>query len=334
MKINHLFHKFFIVCSIAILTVSCGEKKKEVSENTIEEESIPHIVFVTGDEEYRSEESMPMLAKIAKREMGAKVTVLYALDSAGVIDPNRTDHIAGLEALETADLMVMFTRFRNLPEDELKYITDYAESGKPMVGFRTSTHAFMYKKDSTLGNVYNEAWPTKVFGQQWITHHGHFDDGKFPVTDITIKTDEEDNPILKGFNPFKAYSWLYHVDGGDWKLYGDSKPLLMGHSTKSQHEIDGDLDKFPLDNPVAWTKSYTGSSGKKARVFFTTLGHPYDFKLPEARKIAMNGIYWALGMEAAIPEDGVNVTLDEPFEPNNSGFGKVYKPNMKPQPID
>lgn len=312
--------------------MACGEKKKEKVDIATEIVKPPHIVFVTGDEEYRSEESMPMLAKLAKRELGAEVTVLYSLDSLGFIDPNRTDHIEGLEALETADLMVIFTRFRNLPENERSYITNYVESGKPIVGFRTATHAFMYKNDSTLVE-FNEEWPAKVFGQQWITHHGHFDDGKFPVTDISIKPEQENNPILNGFKPFKAYSWLYHVDGGDWKLQGDSSPLLLGHSTKSQHEIDGDLDKFPLDNPVAWTKSYTGSSGKKARVFFTTLGHPYDFKLVEVRKIALNGIFWALGRENEIPTDGVNVTLDEPYEPNNSGFGTKFKQNQKPKTI-
>ncbi|TLP80615.1 ThuA domain-containing protein [Maribacter sp. ACAM166] len=88
-----------------------------------------------------------------------------------------------------------------------------------------------------------------------------------------------------------------------------------------------------MDNPVAWTKSYTGTSGIKARVFFTTLGHPYDFKIPEVRKITMNGIFWALGKEGAIPEDGVNVILHEPFSPNNSEFGQNFKKNLKPTPI-
>lgn len=328
---NIVNYKYVFILLLALLT-GCGEKKKEKILTETEETIPPHIVFVTGDEEYRSEESMPMLAKLAKRELGAKVTVLYALDSLGFVDPNRTDHIEGLEALETADLMVMFTRFRNLPENERKYITNYVESGKPIVGFRTSTHAFMYKNDTTLVE-FNEAWPAKVFGQQWITHHGHFDDGKFQVTNISIKKGQEDNPILNGFNDFKAFSWLYHVDGGDWKLQGDSEPILMGHSTKSQHEIDGKLDKFPLDNPVAWTKSYTGISGIKARVFFTTLGHPFEFKIPEARKIALNGIFWALGEEENIPANGVDVTLDEPFLPNNSGFGQKFKQNLKPMPI-
>jgi type 1 glutamine amidotransferase len=331
MKTQIMNFKYVLICLTTIL-ISCGEKTKVKLATEEDSNNPPHIVFVTGEEEYRSEESFPMLAKLAKRELGAKVTVIYSLDSLGFIDPNRTDHISGLEALETADLMVIFTRFRNLPKNERDYITNYAESGKPIVGFRTTTHAFKYDNDSTLVE-FNEEWPAKVFGQQWITHHGHFDDGKFPVTNISIIESQTKNPILNGFEEFEAYSWLYHVDGGDWKLQGDSEPLLMGHSTKSQHEIDGDLDKFSLDNPVAWTKSYTGTSGNKARVFFTTLGHPYDFKLPVVRKIAMNGIYWALGKEGEIPEDGVNVVLDEPFLPNNSGFGQKFKKNQKPTPI-
>ena len=324
--------KYIALLFLSILT-ACGEKTKESKETNLRDEvKPPHIVFVTGEEEYRSEESFPMLAKLAKRELGAKVTVVYSVDSLGYIDPNRTDHIAGLEALETADLMVVFMRFRNLPKTERDYITNYVESGKPMVGFRTTSHAFKYDNDSTLIE-FNNAWPAKVFGQQWITHHGHFDDGKYPVTNISIKEGHENNPILNGFSEFEAYSWLYHVDGGNWKLQGDSEPILMGHSTKSQHEINGKLDEYSLDNPVAWTKSYTGTSGKKARVFFTTLGHPYDLKLPVTRKIVMNGIYWALGKEDSIPKDGVNVTLDEPFLPNNSGFGQKFKKNRKPEPI-
>ncbi|WP_341225041.1 ThuA domain-containing protein [uncultured Arcticibacterium sp.] len=291
-------------------------------------EKPPHIVFVIGDEEYRSEESMPMLAKILKRELNADITLCYSVDSTGTIDPNRLDHIEGLEALETADLMVMFTRFRALPKEEAKYITDYAESGKPMVGFRTATHAFMYKTDSTMQHLNNE-WTTKVFGQQWITHHGHFADGHGELTSVSLLPNVE-SPILKGVKPFDAFSWLYHVDGGDWKLYGDSKPLLEGLSLKSNHEAKGQLDKFPLTNPVAWTKTYAGQSSTPARVFFTTLGHPYDFKNESMRKLALNGIYWALEKEASIPEDGVNAEFVDAYEPNNSGMGDKFKHGLKP----
>ncbi len=319
-----------IYLSMVPLVLSCGHTTKQKKKSHPIEVAQPHIVFVTGDEEYRSEESMPMLARLAIRELDAKVTVCYSLDSLGIIDPNRTDHISGLEALETADLMVLFTRFRNLPKRERDYISNYVESGKPIVGFRTATHAFFYENDSTLA-YWNNEWPAKVLGQQWITHHGHFEDGDAPLTSVTVIDSEEKSSILNGFGAFDAYSWLYHVDGGDWKLQGDSKPLLMGESLRSKHKMNNRLSEYPLRNPVAWTKSYTGSSGIKAKVFFTTLGHPFDFKNAAMRKLSMNGIYWALDKEGDIPINGVNVDLDHPYEPNNSGFGQQYKKNKTPE---
>lgn len=285
----------------------------------------PHIVFIAGDDEYRSEESMPMLAEIMKREIGAKISFCFATDENGYINPSAKTNITNLEALKTADLVVFFMRFRALPEEQLKLITDYVESGKPMVGFRTSTHAFLYEKNENLKHLNNE-WPTKVFGQQWITHHGHFDDGNFPLTDVFIT--EPEHIILTGVRPFKAYSWLYHVDGGEWKLYGDSKPFLSGKSLKSSHEMKGDLNKFPITNPVAWTKTYQGASKKVARVFFTTLGHPYDFKDENMRRLSINGILWALKRENSI-KPYLNVNPAKDFLPNNSGMGNPYNKNVK-----
>lgn len=305
-----------LVFSITFFSLTIKESKKK-----------PHIVFVTGDEEYRSEESMPMLGKILHRELGAKITVCYALDSAGFINPNVNNNIVGLEALKTADLMVVFTRWRELPKHQAKMITDYAESGKPIVGFRTATHTFNYKKDSSMFYLNND-WPAKVYGQQWITHHGHFGDNETPLTSVYIKGDN--TPILSGVEPFQAYSWLYHVDGGKWKLNGDSKPFLEGKALKSSHEKAGKLNEFPLTNPVAWTKSYTTQSGKSARVFFTTLGHPFDFKEVSMRKLALNGIYWALGLEKKIPQSGVNADFVGEYKPNDSGFGEKFKKGMKP----
>jgi len=289
-----------------------------------------HIVFVTGDEEYRSEESMPMLAKILKRDYGFRVTVCYALNEKGFIDPNVLDNIEGLEALEDADMMVLFTRFRALPDEQMHRIVSFAESGRPLAGFRTATHAFLYKDDSLRMHLNND-WPARVFGQQWITHHGHFDDGAAPLTDVQLVHGEQEHVILRGVQPFQAYSWLYHVDGGDYRLHGDSKPLLQGTALRSNHEANGRLDQFPLTNPVAWTKTYTGESGKAARVFFTTLGHPYDFKSPSMRKLALNGILWALGHK--IPENGADITYAGEYAPANSGFGDKFKPNRRPEDL-
>ncbi len=288
------------------------------------------IVIVTGDEEYRSEESMPMLARILRRDYSFEVTVCFALNENGFIDPNVLDNIEGLEALDDANLMVLFTRFRALPDEQAAHILAFAESGKPMVGFRTSTHAFLYKDDPEREHL-NDDWPTKVFGQKWITHHGHFDDGDKPLTAVGFVAGMEDHSILRGVKPFDAYSWLYHVHGGDHELYGDSQPLLLGTSLKSGHAMNDRLDRFPLTNPVAWTKTYTGSPGTAARVFFTTLGHPYDFKDESMRRLALNGILWALGHE--VPEGGADATISGTYEPNNSGFGDKFKPGLRPDDL-
>ena len=291
-----------------------------------------HVVFVTGDEEYRSEESMPMLARILARDYGFEVTVLYALAPDGIIDPNETENIPGLAALDSADLMVMFTRFRALPDSQLRHIVEYAESGRPMVGFRTATHAFSYPDDSPHQDM-NEDWPRRVFGQKWIVHHGHFDDGGRPLTAVEPVEWRTAHPILNGVEPFEAYSWLYHVDGGGDQLYGDSRPLLVGRALRSSQAEEDRLERYPLVNPVAWTKTYTGRSGRAARVFFTTLGHPYDFREESMRKLALNGILWALGEEARIPADGARAEIVGEYAPNNSGFGEKYKQGMRPPPL-
>ncbi len=333
MKNTFLFFFGLMLC----LFVACsGETNSSSSEESTESESAaapkkemkpaPHIVFVTGDEEYRSEESMPMLGRILEREMNAKISVCYSMGEDGFIDPNNTKDITGLEALETADLMVMFTRFRALPDEQLEKILAYAESGKPMVGFRTATHAFMYKNDLEKGD-YNEKWPIKVFGQKWITHHGHFDDGQGRLTEVNLYSNQKTHPVLKGFQPFKAYSWLYHVEGNGHQLSGDSAPLMTGRSLRSNY---AESAEYPMNNPVAWTKTYTGTSGTAARVFFTTLGHPFDFKEVSMRKVAINGIAWALSREEDIPDGGFNVDFVGAYEPNNSGFGEKFKKNLKP----
>src|SRR5580765_2831516 len=102
-----------------------------------------HIVLVSGDDEYRSEEALPQLAKILATHHGFTCTVLFAIDPAtGDIAPDRHQNIPGLEALDSADLLILFTRFRDLPDAQMKHIVDYVESGRPVVAMRTATHAF------------------------------------------------------------------------------------------------------------------------------------------------------------------------------------------------
>ena len=281
------------------------------------DEQPPMIVFVTGDEEYRSEESMPMLAHLLHHRHGFDVKVVYAITD-NIIDPNRTDNIEGLEILADADMMVLYTRFRNLPDDQLQYILDFAESGKPMAGFRTSTHAFQYGEEHP-NHYLDFEWPQNVFGLPWISHHGSANS-----TEVSIAENREGHPILRGVEAFHARSWLYHSD----TLLDSAQPLLTGRAVEGT-EPDGEY--FGEPHVVAWTHRYRGEHGE-SRIFFTTLGHPYDFFDENMRRLSVQGIFWALGMENSIPDQGLNVDFTMEYDPNPAGFGQQFKQGLKPLP--
>lgn len=256
---------------------------------------VPHVVFVTGDDEYRSEISMPMIAKILEGRYGFKCTIVYAVDpSTGQRNPKFQQNIEGLEVLKKVDLAVFFLRFRALPDSQLKMILDYVNSGRPIVGLRTSTHAFRYPKGHK--NVkYNAGFGREVFGQKWISHEG----GRYGTRVLAVL---KDHPVMRGIEPeFWVRSWLYNVI----PLHGDCVSLALGYATEVDRGPADPRERHPkrnvvgTPNPVAWTKTYKG-----ARVFFTTLGHPQDFEVESMRRLLINGIYWASGKE--VPEDGTD----------------------------
>ena len=298
------------------------------------------VVFVTGDEEYRSEESMPMLAAILQRDHGVDPVVLFS-QTDGAIDRDRPDHIPGLEALADADLLVLFTRFRALPPDQMRHVVNYVQSGRPVVGFRTGTHAFLYPGGHPHADefgAWNEEKIAALVGQRWIKHHGHFADGENFLTEVTESSDAGapgESLILNGVDtPFRAYSWLYHVEGGGDSLAKGSVPLLTGRSLRSKPLAAGEADRYPPVQPVAWTKTnpFSPAGAEPGRVFFTTLGHPYDFKREPVRRLAVQGVLWALGREAEIPPRGVSVEYDGVYDPANSGFGTGRK-GLKPAEV-
>ena len=88
-----------------------------------------HVILISGDEEYRSEEALPQLGKILAKEHGFKCTVLFAIDKDGTINPN-LNNIPGLEALDHADAMIIFTRFRDLPDEQMKHIVDFIDADR------------------------------------------------------------------------------------------------------------------------------------------------------------------------------------------------------------
>ena len=285
----------FIVLVTALLSTASGWSCARAQVT-----AAPHVVFVTGDHEYRSEITMPLIARILEEQHGFRTTVVYAVNERGERDPKADRSIQGLEALRDADLAVFFLRWRTLPDEQMDEILRYVNSGRPMVGFRTRTHAFI----NLTGDYarWNDDFGRDIFGQLWIAHHGA--QSSTDVLPLVV-----DHPILRGVEPFTGRSWLYHVA----PLHGsDVTPIQVGRAIDSTRDL---FHRQPPFQPVTWTKTYTGSEGRTARVFFTTLGHPQDFAETGMRRLAVNGIYWALGLEDRIPPEGANVELPEPFDP-------------------
>jgi len=274
------------------------------------------IVLISGDEEYRSEELLPQLAKILATHHGFRCTVLFAIDRKdGSINPAQADNIPGLDALDSAGLMIILTRFRDLPDDQMKHIIDYVESGKPIVALRTATHAFQLKSSKTYANYTWNApdggFGRRVLGETWLKHHGEH--GEQSTRGIL---NSKGNPILKGIRDGALWSKT-DVYETRIPLPGDSKVLVYGQVLTGMNPNDP-AAQGPVNNPmmpIVWTKTYKG-----ARIFTTTLGTSEDLLIEADRRLFVNAVYWALGLERQITADS-NVSLVGTYHPHPFGFG-------------
>lgn len=295
-----------------------------------------HIVLVAGDDEYRSEEALPQLGKILAKHHGFKCTVLFPIGKDGTINPNAGESdIPGLEALDSADLMIMGLRFRDLPDEQMQHMVDYIESGKPIIGTRTSTHAFNIKGGKKFAKYswgngdkeYLKGFGKQVLGETWVAHHGAHGS---EATRGIFAPGAEKHPILTGiksgeiFGPTDVYTVTL-------PLPGDSHPLVLGEVVAGMKPEDKAVEGKKNDPmmPVAWTKSYKTTSGKEARVFTTTMGAATDLLNEPLRRMLVNASFWALKLEEKIPEKA-NVDLVGEYNPSRFSFNG-FKKGVKPE---
>ncbi|MBT8182276.1 MAG: ThuA domain-containing protein [Eudoraea sp.] len=337
--------KTLILLIGCLVIVSCGQKTEKKS--SVESQVTPkqwltfnsgnaeakHVVLISGDEEYRSEEALPQLAKILSAKHGFKCTVLFAQDPSkpGVINANYVNNIPGLDALDSADLMVIFTRFRALPDDQMKFIDNYLKSGKPVIGIRTATHAFNFDLDSNsnykhYSNGYEgdkkewvDGFGRFVLGEKWISHHGHH---KHESTRGIVSKEGKSHPIAKGIEDGDIWGPT-DVYGVRLPLPGNSKPIILGEVMKREGEFnEADLlygmrptdtipviknDKGALLNdpmmPIAWTKSYQIPGGIEGKAFTTTIGAATDLLNKGVRRLLVNSVFWSMDMEVPVKAD-------------------------------
>ena len=249
-----------------------------------------HVVLLSGDEEYRSEEAMPMLAKILSQRHGFKCTVLFALDPDGTINPDNQKSLPDSQALDSADAIVMGLRFRNWLDADMQRFVAAFERGVPLVALRTSTHPFNFPADSKWAKYsYNAKapWPggfgKHVLGETWVTHWGkHKSEATRGVTEPAAKND----PLLRGVTAVFGDSDVYEAYPP-----ADAKILLRGLVLKGMNPADApaeQMKKRATDKqeqgvnspamPIAWTRLVKNDAGKENKIFTTTMGAATDFE--------------------------------------------------------
>ncbi len=289
---------------------------------------IGKIVLISGDEEYRSEETMPMLGKILSQRHGFQCTVIFSLSQdGGYIDPNNPEGLRGLAALDDADLMIIGTRFRRPSEDEAKHITQFLNDGKPVIGIRTATHAFT-GQGKFGGKIPFANWGRQILGEQWVSHHGsHKSQGARGV----IESANANHPILNSVDDVFAPSDVYGVV----HLTDDDQILMRAAVTESLDSKSPNItgEKNDPMQPFVWLHTYEAPNGKQGRAFATTAGASVDFVNEDLRRMIVNAAYYLTGHD--VPADA-NVEFVDPYHPTFFGFisDKEFWKNADRQPSD
>lgn len=296
-----------------------------------------HIVLISGDQEYRSEEGLPQLGKILAERHGFTCTVLFPIHpETGAIDPETTTNVPGTEALQTADLMIIASRFLHLPEAQMQPIDAFINAGKPVIGLRTATHAFQLPVDDDPYDRYHHysfnyegnEWPggfgRQVLGETWVRHHA---EAEKEATRGRIAPNAEAHPILNGvsdgalFGPSDVY-------GIRLPLPADSRVLVLGEVVAGMDPDDPAVEGEKNDPmmPVAWTRKYVAPYGETGRAFTTTMGSARDLLNEELRRLLVNASYHLLDMD--VPDEARVDTVGT-YAPSARGFD-AHKEGVMP----
>ena len=230
-----------------------------------------HVVIFAGEGEYESYRTMKAIQNDLRENL-TDLTIDYRVSD--VLEDYPTfpaSSFGELSTLREAQLLIVYTRFRVLPDAEMQELADFLQRGGGVIGVRTSTHAFKFPSGSPWQD-WNDGFGGRVLGSPCVSHHGHSSS-----TDVS-RVRGEDHPVLAGVPAaFSSRSWLYRVS-----LAPDCRPLLHGEPVGPE--------SAPTPAPVAWVREVGGR-----RVFYTSLGHPDDFDDTPLPLLLRNATTWCLG---------------------------------------
>ena len=281
-----------------------------------------HIVLISGDEEYRSEQAMPMLGQLLAKRHGFTCTVLFSLDENGHVSPKEQGSISHSESLDSADLIMMSVRFRNWDDESMERFHNAYLRGTPIVALRTTNHGFKFPADSKWAKYSFDAkadtgWEggfgMHLFGMTWIGHHG-----KHKVEGCRSEVEEanKDHEILNGVDTIFVESDVYTARPPE-----TVDVLLRGIVTETLEPDSKPVEgkKNEPTQPIAWTVLHKNDDGKTNKIFNTTMGAASDLDDENLRRLVINGAYWALDLP--VPEKA-DAKVSSKYKPSFYGFLK------------
>ena len=284
-----------------------------------------HIVLLAGDEEYRSEEALPMLAKILSERHGFKCTVLFSADPDGTINPNKGDSLGKPETLDSADTIITSLRFRKWSDESMKHFDAAIQRGVSVVALRTSTHSFQLP-DSSAFKSYND-YGKKVVGEGWVSHWGrHKEEATRGVVEATAKTSPLLNGVSDVFGDTDVYE-AYPPADATILIRGQVLQGMKASDAPAAYEKQRASDQGKQDvngpmMPIAWHREVANSSGKTNKILCTTMGAATDLASEGLRRLVINGVFWGVGLK--IPSK-LDVKVVGDYQPSDYGFGGFRK---------
>ena len=295
-----------------------------------------HVVLIAADQEYRSEQALPMLAKVLAERHGFDCTVLFSVNDEGLVDPTlpapfdkdgppRHHRIPGLEQLESADCLIWLSRFMQLPDDQLKLFHQYFDSGKPIIALRTANHGFWGGTKYVLDG--KQVSLRELLGGSFMGHHGGW---HRESTRGVIVEEQQAHPILTGVSDIWGPSDVYRCHNEKSPLPEDCTTLVMGQPLVNlEPNAKPNSKKEAL--PIAWTKTWTGNQGLATPIFHFTMGSGRDFENEGVRRLVVNSVYWGAGLEDQIDGKSSVDPVGE-YQPLKSGFNYDAL-GVQPRPV-
>ena len=293
-----------------------------------------HIVFIASDHEYRGEETCPAIARIMAKRYGFKCTVLFGLDDEGHIKAG-SSNIPGMEMLESADMLFLFLRFVKPADDSMKHFEAYLDRGGPVLGLRTTTHAFNGIKGKYAKYNYNNGdanfeggFGRQFLGETWNPRKGagHYGSNHRFSTRLHTVKEQANHPVMAGVKDMHTKAGAYSA------VPMPNSVILATNQVLKSMEPDAEPLEGKTPQPTVWVRTYKSKSGKEGRVFCSTQGASQDIVNEGFRRCVINGTFWCMGMEESIKPD-MDVAFVGPYNPVNFSFGGERK-KVKPADIE